>query len=203
MNNHKIILISGAQGSGKTTLADTLAKRLRSSKGFYPYQELFAGPIYEMHDFCRNILRENGVTPPHEIKDGNLLQLLGTEWGRNTIGENIWAEVLKGKIERTQKRLNVKEGTLIFIVSDCRFRNEFDAFPEALRVRLSCNRDVRKKRVSMWRENERHLSEIDLDGYALNGQFDLNFDSEFETPEHMAELIHASLVKNVWMEKRK
>jgi hypothetical protein len=95
---------------------------------------------------------------------------------------------------------------IVFIVADCRFQNEFDAFPEALRVRLTASEDVRRTRTNSWRENTSHPSEIDLDGYEAEGKFDLVFDTstaERNTPEHCAEMILAQLQKQSWIEKRK
>jgi hypothetical protein len=66
---------------------------------------------------------------------------------------------------------------VLFIVSDCRFRNEFDGFPDAFKVRLECDRDIRKSRCSQWRENDTHISETDLDGYAEEGKFDCVIDT--------------------------
>lgn len=69
---------------------------------------------------------------------------------------------------------------MVILVEDMRFKNEFDAFnntPDVLRIRLHCEREIRKQRASMWRETDTHPSEIDLDEYAEQGLFDMYFNT--------------------------
>lgn len=196
--NMKVILISGKQGAGKTTLQKALTENLFKLHKKRAVVMNFADFIYEIHDFTINRLASYGV-PTEQPKDGYLLQVLGTEWGRKTRGENIWVDVLKGKI---QKMLDLKHEIDYVIIGDCRFKNEFDAFPEALRVRLECDEEVRKERVSMWRDTTNHPSEIDLDDYALAKKFDLHLDTALTPVNGLVDLIGAQLQKDVWMEKR-
>ena len=58
---------------------------------------------------------EFGVTPRH------LMQTLGTEWGRDCIGPDVWVDVWKSSV---QKWL---DGGLNVVVDDMRFPNEWDA----------------------------------------------------------------------------
>lgn len=208
------MLISGKQGSGKTTLYEALFEAIKSRQGghWIPYGIIFAGPLYKMHDFCRGILVDAGVDPIHKVKDGNLLQLLGTEWGRNTIDKDVWVKIVDGQIKQMGEALrhNNPESTqkFVFLISDGRFENEFDFFTRALRVRLECPEEVRKSRAqksTMWRDNTNHPSEVGLDKYADEGRFDLVFhtDDPINTPEHMTQLIMAKILKNNWQEKRK
>lgn len=189
---NKIVMISGKQGSGKTTLQMELQNR-------WPGDTMnvnFADVLYRMHDAVLDVL--HCYWPPRDIKkDGPLLQLLGTDWGRK-IDQNIWIKILRKKIES----YDLKNG--LIIVGDCRFQNELDGIPEALRVRLECDRETRKARCSMWRDNEAHPSEVDLDDYVyVPGKFDLLFNSGAQSVEHCATMILAQLDKNVWTEKRK
>ena len=162
---HDVIIVSGKQGSGKTTLITNLVRLLQNTlKGFRAMPINFADPLYEIHDFARGTLREAGISPPYpDTKDGNLLQMLGTEWGRNRIYPDVWVDVLKGRIA---KKLEMARGdglNYIFLIGDCRFLNELTAFPGAFKIRLECAPEIRKARVSMWRENQSHPSEIGLD----------------------------------------
>lgn len=195
------VLISGKQGSGKTTLANELLKTLRRNKTYVSHMT-FATPLYQMHDYCRGLLKDAGINFIHQIKDGNLLQLLGTEWGRQTISTDIWIDVAKGRIQKTLNKEAYGYENAIFIFSDCRFENEFDAFPEALRVRLCCPDDVRKERAEMWRENVEHASEINLDHYSERGLFDKYFNTLTQPVREIATLIDAQLAKDSWIEKR-
>jgi nucleoside-triphosphatase THEP1 len=170
----KVLMISGKQGSGKSSLADALATRLVET-GHNVYRTRFAKVIYEMHDAVRDIGRKYGIDMPE--KDGPLLQYLGTERGRNVHGDNVWVDALKKDIS-----LNAGKNDIV-IIDDMRFENECDAFdgesPNVAQIRLEADKEVRKQRCSMWRENDTHPSEIGLDKYSyetMNGikeHFDL------------------------------
>ncbi|MFS6706496.1 hypothetical protein WHK35_14280, partial [Staphylococcus aureus] len=131
------------------------------------------------------------------VKDGPLLQMLGTDWGRKTINENIWVSIAQ---KRAAAALAENPKTLV-IVGDCRFPNEFEAFPEALRVRLECPEDARKQRCSMWRENTAHASETGLDELARDKRFDLYLYTNTSNTTECVTLILAQLDKQSWAEK--
>lgn len=172
----KVIQISGKMGSGKSTLADNLLElfdahylevRQRAIKVRY------ADVLYRMHDAVLPIAKSYGLVPEDTTKDKHLLQVLGTEWGRKFLGEDVWVKAL-----REQVRLLEFSDYEVFIVEDCRFPNELLAYPreQQLVVRLHCSRDVRKARADHWRENEDHPSETALDGL-YDGQFNLFYDT--------------------------
>ncbi len=180
---HNIIMISGKQGSGKSTIMDNLIK-LSIFKGMNAMDVRFAETIYNIHDYIRETLRFRGIERPD--KDGRLLQLLGTEWGRDTIHPDIWVHALLGYIRNVAP---VPKENQLFVISDCRFRNEFDLV-DAFRVRLECDRDVRKQRCDGWRDTDTHISETDLDQYSAEGKFDLTINTETTNPVEVAELIY-------------
>jgi hypothetical protein len=200
-----IVLISGKQGGGKTTTANAViaeAKRLKYSKAF---QLNFAEPLYVLHDFILNKMESAFGVPKTTNKDGVLLQVLGTEWGRKVHGENIWCQIMKNRIDAEVLRHTNDGSRLLFVIADCRFENEFNFFHESLRVRLQCSAEERKVRTNSWRENVTHPSETNLDDYDLLQKFDLYIDttSKGSSPEHCASLILAQLQKRSWLEKRK
>jgi len=182
-----IILLSAKQGGGKTTLAKALYREINQNPQSRAYMMSFAEPLYLMHDFCWGYLKDHGIEMPF-IKDGYLLQLLGTEWGRTKIRDSLWVDLLKAKIDKTKNGNNLGYSKLYFIISDCRFKNEFDAFDnDALKIRLICSKEVRKARCEMWRETDTHPSEVDLDEYAADGQFDVYCNTEFKTLDETVE----------------
>ena len=175
-----VIIISGKQGSGKTTLSTALKKQLEAD-GRSVATIKFADPLYHFHNQILASLAEYGIK--REIKkDGPLLQLLGTDWARKTIDENIWVKIAQNRIQ------TLPEGT-VAIIDDCRFENEFDAFPDAVTVRLLCQEAVRKERCEMWRPTTDHPSETGLDVYAEDGAFDLYFETETQPTDHIVTAI--------------
>lgn len=175
--DHKIVLISGKQGSGKSTLADGLEK-VAQAHGYMPYRTRFAKVLYEMHDAVCAVAKKYGI-PVKEPKEGELLQWIGTEWGRNTKGENVWVDALKSDIAGRIALANTDDAAyggwppekLCIIIDDMRFPNELYAFnrPEfnVTKVRLEATKEARKARCSYWRENDQHPSEIALDEYVM------------------------------------
>lgn len=201
MRTH-IILFSGKQGSGKDSIANELSLQLNQTNRLFVNTIKFADVIYEIHNECIKILKKYGIER-NIVKDGPLLQLLGTEWGRNTINPNIWVNTMKFKAKLIEDGYSDKNtDRLILLVTDCRFRNEFDAFPMALRVRLYCPEFVRRTRCSMWRDNTTHPSEVDLDQYAFEGKFDLYLNTQHQSIIDCATLIHAQLQKENWISHR-
>jgi hypothetical protein len=187
--NQKIIMISGKMGSGKTTLMNKLIAYAHDA-GVSCHNVIFADTIYKIHDYALELLKARGIE--RDIaKDGKLLQLLGTEWGRATLGEDVWVRCLMGQIDGLKKAIDVgmKDRKTIFIISDCRFKNEFDGVPDCFKVRLEASKEVRKARCSQWRDNDVHPSEIDLDGYAKEGKFDCYVDTELEIQDSLEHLI--------------
>lgn len=178
-----VVLISGKQGSGKTTTAQVLEESLRA-EGINVVRLRFASVIYEMHDAVLSILGKYGVKRPELVKDGPLLQLLGTEWGRGTIGPNVWIDCAYGKLRSTE---TPKDKDTVFIFDDLRFKNERESFPLAWAVRLNADGATRRERCSMWRDNEHHPSEIDFDDSPQ--YFDRHYDtSVLETKTIVADI---------------
>lgn len=113
----KIIALTGAKTVGKTTIAKAVQAWAIDSKIVS-----FATPIKEM-------LWQMGI--PYEALNGKdkeviipelgkssreLMQSLGTEWGRDLINRNIWVFAMQKQIERTKEE--------IIIIDDLRFENE-------------------------------------------------------------------------------
>lgn len=199
----KVILISGKQGSGKSKTAKALNDILwdLGGGGVVAKQFRFAGPLYEMHDEVLKVLKRYGVERPELVKDGPLLQLLGTEWGRKTVDQELWVKCCQNGISDWFDKHPVLNK--FAIVDDCRFPNEFHSQPDedALRIRLECDRELRKARCSQWRENENHESEIALDGYAADGKFDMYLDTGIagSSPDISARIVFEQIKQNGWL----
>ncbi len=197
----KIILISGKAGSGKTTLAQALCLLLMK-KNFSVLHTTFAKPLYLMHDKVLSVLTDVGMSV--EKKDRRLLQLLGTEWGRQTIGENIWVSYLANFVEKWEAGFKSQQ-TRYVIVSDLRFVNEFESFPDALRIRLECSEEERRGRADSFPKDTFHQSEVNLDLFAEMGEFDLYFNTskkDGKDVEWCTTSIYETLMTDNWKHNR-
>lgn len=192
MGQHQILLLSGKQGSGKTTISRILAEELRSlghTVAFYK----FADPLYSIAAATISQAKNWGLPVP-EGKPGRLLQLLGTDWGRECLGEDVWVKCAQRQIEEKIKfyaeELEGKNFNVYFIIDDCRFKNELDAFPGALKVRLEADYEKRKSRTDGWRETSFHPSETGLDNSL--GAFDLVLKNEThdDLDANVASILH-------------
>lgn len=176
VTNYSVVLLSGQQGSGKTSMAEQLTKLL--SGRFDIFGVKFATPLYKMHNEVREVLASYGADNLEGI-DGPLLQLLGTEWGRKTRGEDILVKCAQGIITHQMYRrvdFGVAGKHAIFLFDDCRFPNELTAFDKqkTISIRLVASEECRKARAEKWRPNTGHASEVALD----DARFDLVIDTE-------------------------
>lgn len=153
-NNAVVIGLIGKQGAGKTSTKNKLLELLPRSCG-----ARFASTIYKMHDAIRKEALAVGIDMP--VKDGPLLQYLGTEWGRNNYGEDVWVNAL----ETTCLSLADKHDYII--IDDVRFENEAESIRRmgGVLVMIDVPEEVRKARIpDTWRDPS-HPSETGLDGW--------------------------------------
>jgi hypothetical protein len=120
-----IIAFTGLAGAGKSTAAAHLTK----SRGFERVR--FAGPLKAM-------MAALGCTPaeidgdrkeqPCDLLGGKTprwaMQTLGTEWGRQLIGDDLWIRAWRAAVDRLPAGVPV-------VVDDCRFPNEAEAIQAA------------------------------------------------------------------------
>lgn len=165
-----VVLISGKQGSGKTTLATGIFNHFLNSDSVWLFSMKFADPLYQMQEAIFRVLEDYGVPKP-EKTDGNLLQVLGTEWGRKTRGMNFWVDIAKWRISKLTEKPALWPKHRILLIDDARFPNEIDFMDcvpgvEVLKIRLEAAEHARRARAEKWRESVTHPSEIMLDDYA-------------------------------------
>lgn len=152
----KLIALSGPAGSGKSAAASYLA----SVHGYHPVK--FAGPLKAMlrayyvsvgledpEQIERRIegdLKEvpdpllNGYTPRHAM------QTLGTEWGRDCLGQDFWVRAWRHKVDSVHT----------VVTDDCRFNNEAEAVKAAGGIVIRLSPDVHR------RASSGHVSETPL-----------------------------------------
>jgi len=173
------IAISGKAGSGKDTVAKMLPIAYKQITGNMPFYtiEALANPIKEIVGIMfpnisskvlygpsenRSELVPNAYLNGENITCRRLLQHLGTEVCRE-YNKNIWLDVLDYRAKQSEL-----QGKDLFIVSDCRFLNEFEYLKNHSYITI---RIERKNHLNMT-----HSSEIDLDEIP-NSEFDFVIDN--------------------------
>ena len=129
METPNVIAFTGPAGCGKSTAS----RILRDKYGYTPFK--FARPLKRM---LITLFEEAGIPDDiiHEMIEGSLkekpcdalmgksprfaMQALGTEFGRELFGMNIWVNIAKMKAKTI-----LDSGSKI-VIEDLRFKNEFD-----------------------------------------------------------------------------
>lgn len=110
-----ILGISGQMGSGKSTAIEAL-----KTLGRPVFVHKFAYPLYMMQEYAYRLIEPVYPKPEGFVKDRRLLQLIGGEWGRETISQSIWTDLWKARtVELTER-----DPELILVSDDVRFDNE-------------------------------------------------------------------------------
>ncbi len=124
----RIIGIGGRAGSGK----DTLAARLVKQHGFV--RLAFADPLKEgaavmfrlsgdqIHGSLKEVTDERYGKSPRQI-----MQALGTEFGRNLIHPDLWVRAARARIDEFRDFVAPPAGV---VMPDVRFPNEAEAIRE-------------------------------------------------------------------------
>ena len=169
-----LIGLVGASGAGKTSIAKVLAE----FHGFEPLR--FSDPIKDM-------LQCLGVSVDqmnHQQKDighvllcgkspRHALQTLGTEWGRNLIGPEVW-------IRNWEKRYADLSNPRRVVVDDVRFQSE------ASLIKAYGGKLIRVCRKVA--ENGSHVSDVEL--HSIRTDFSIRNNRPIsETTEYILELI--------------
>lgn len=141
------IYIMGGMGSGKTTVANHLRFHLKNTKKLTladPIKDIvrnidimsnvelldsFIKPFYttsptDLYDETwYKIFYRTREIPLEGGKERKRLQYLGTEGARKQIADDIWIQIAFGKA--------ALEPEVIWVVDDCRFKNEAESFSKA------------------------------------------------------------------------
>ena len=119
---HRIIGIAGPASVGKDTAADIMIRE----KPYYN-KISFADPLKNMLRVGLKLSNAQLYGSEKEIIDyrygktpRQLMQTLGTEWGRNMINQNIWVQCIESLIVARENALNY------YIIPDVRFESEAD-----------------------------------------------------------------------------
>lgn len=111
-----LIGFTGGMGCGKSTAIKTLA----AFTGEEPKLVKFAQPLYDMQEFIYERIGSVIKRDSSFIKDRKLLQWLGTDWGRDTISQDLWVSIWKAEVEQVR----TWHKNPIIVCDDVRFDNE-------------------------------------------------------------------------------
>lgn len=137
-------------GTGKTTLTNKLILALED-KGYHVIYKKFASTLYDMQT---EIYRLADI-PLEGDKDRELLQWLGTEWGRKK-DKDIWVNAWESSIKFINRNKNDKT---IIITDDMRFLNEEKKVKELGGYTIKIDGPQRGDNIS----STEHVSELDID----------------------------------------
>mgnify|MGYP003683243117 CR=1 FL=1 len=175
-----VVGVSGKMGVGKDYLIDTVIKPMFQEAGLNVAVLGFADQI-KVNAAAQaglEISRMFGDKTP-EIR--RMLQVAGTEQGRDVHGPDVWVNIVAKWIEIRAMR----DQTQVFIIPDCRFRNELAWIkrqPNHLVLRIEApKRNLARLKKEAPEGNleaiSQHPSEIDLDGLDPD-QFNLVYNND-------------------------
>lgn len=147
----KLIAFCGAMGSGKSTaiqyLKDThLHKRIENIK--------FAGPLYDMQEYCYRRIQNTYTRPSNFVKDRKLLQWLGTDWGRG-LNPNMWTDLWKSEVSYVVENYP----KAIVVCDDVRFDNEATLVRQLGGVLVKIKSNKNQERIDTTSGLKNHSSE--------------------------------------------
>lgn len=164
-----IVAFSGKRGVGKDTAADVLCRELGFERiGLADPMKRFVGEVF---DFTYEQLwgpsaRREAIDPRWGKTPRELLQTLGTEWGRNMGHPDVWVRHL---VRKANQILDAgrKRG---IVVTDVRFENELRVLAGAGAHVIRILRPQTRPEASdgataaAWSIASQHASEVALDG---------------------------------------
>lgn len=154
-----IIGIAGKAGAGKSTLAQMFA----DSAGYSRVR--FAQPLKDMLKTLG--LDEDQVDGDRKEEPSDLLcghtpryamQTLGTEWGRELIGEDVWCRAGLARARASAPA----------VIDDARFANEFQAIRSAGGVIVEIRRPGASGTYAPQHASERDVDDLHADYLVLN-----------------------------------
>ena len=175
----ELIGLLGHQGVGKNYIAENILNEILPKKNTIIMA--FADHFKVECITKRNVPYEKVFEKKDKISR-KLLQIVGTEEGRNVYGNDIWINTLE-----TWLNIYKSRGVKRFIISDVRFQNEVDWIKKmgghVIKVNASDrheNKVCQESDNNIYAKNEisNHISELEID--TINN-FDFEVDNSIES----------------------
>ncbi len=117
-----IIGIAGHARAGKDTVAQFIQEEYRAATYAFaePLKAMLRALGLDEQDL--NSWRKDETNYDFQATPRHMMQTLGTEWGRDTINDNIWVIAAAKRIQR----LSQAQPDSTIIITDVRFENEAD-----------------------------------------------------------------------------
>lgn len=141
-----LIAVTGGFGSGKSELVNIISNLHGSNK---VTTLKFAQPLYDIQKLIQNYLN----LPLS--KDRNLLQLIGTEWGRKK-DPDVWVNQFLNNLDKLKSYYDV------IICDDMRYFNEFNALKEKGFLTVKIERFFKFRDLYQGTGINDHSSEMEL-----------------------------------------
>lgn len=154
-----LIGISGKAYSGKDFTADAI-KQLFSDLKIYKiaYADAVRNMLKSIVDVDA-IYKLNKKEEPIEglgVSLRELMQSLGTDWGRHILGDNFWVNILNKRINDNSFLTEAD----VIVISDCRFQNEIDYIINHNGIVLNVIADGKEYKRSKFSEHESEMISI-------------------------------------------
>lgn len=187
MGNPIIIAVAGKLGVGKDyVIQNMICDRLNPQLSYT--RMAFADQIKINVATHKGIPLEQMLSGQKSPEIRKLLQIEGTENGRNIYGDDIWTKTLRSWIDLRA----IRDGIDVVLITDCRFPNEVKFIEDMggiiIRVEASDRNEIALRQESggdltLYNSIKNHPSETSLDNhkfrYVLNNQIGNNTENEF------------------------
>lgn len=172
--------LSGYAQSGKDTIGQALVRNYGFTR--YAFADVLKEVVYRLNPVAdigdvrvQEIVDDYGWEEAKNISEvRRLLQVMGTEAGRDVLGTNIWVDTVLNRVRPTED----------VVITDCRFPNEAQA------VKNRGGHVVRVVRAGVDAAND-HPSETSLDTWPFDMVVDNN--GTLEDVDWIAESVYSTL----------
>ncbi len=187
--------ISGKMGTGKDYFVENYVKKYIEEELKEKYIILSFADMLKINLMVHHKIDLNELYGKKTPKIRELLQLEGTEKGRNIYGDDIWIRYVKAWGEMFMMR-----GIKYIIIPDIRFKNEYDFIKTnggiVFRMHAPNRNEKRLREESIdninYEKIKNHQSEIELDDF----KFDIIIENDNNTNINYFNILSRYLIKS-------